>query len=305
MKADRQGSGVANRAIPRHRARHRAGTYRRHRRHMPLWQELPLLLIIAFGMAFLIRAFLLQAFFIPSGSMEYTLHIGDRVLVNKMVYDVRDPRRGEVIVFRGTGTWAPETAFQPPRSTATKLSQQFGSLIGVAQPSEKDFIKRIIGLPGDVVQCCDAQGRVTVNGVPLDEPYVTDNSPLEEEPAPGRCGPRKFGPITVEPGHMWVMGDHRLVSQDSRCQGQVPLDNIIGKAFVVVWPQKSWDTLGTPSTFAHIPQPARAGALPQPRAPAGARGGAAVVMVFPFLVGFVVSGRYSSRHRQRRRRLLA
>ncbi|HWB38302.1 MAG TPA: signal peptidase I [Rugosimonospora sp.] len=271
---------------------------------MPLWQELPLLMIVAFGVAFLIRAFLLQAFFIPSGSMENTLLVGDRVLVNKVVYDVRDPQRGEVVVFRGTGSWAPETGYQPPRSTGTKVAQWFGSLVGVAQPSEKDFIKRIIGLPGDVVACCDDQGRVTVNGVPLDEPYVTDNSPLDMDPAPGRCGPRKFGPITVEPGYMWVMGDHRLISQDSRCQGQVPLANIIGKAFVVVWPQKRWDTLGTPSTFAHIPQPTKAGAAPVSRAPGGAGQSAGVVLLLPLLSALPISVAYRQRHARRRSRLL-
>lgn len=271
---------------------------------MPLWQELPLLMVVAFGLAFLIRAFLLQAFFIPSGSMENTLLIGDRVLVNKLVYDVRDPQRGEVVVFRGTGTWAPEGPVAPPTSATARLAQQAGSLVGIAQPSEKDFIKRIIGLPGDVVQCCDANGRVTVNGVPLDEPYVTENSPLEEDPTPGRCGPRKFGPITVEPGHMWVMGDHRLVSQDSRCQGQVPLKNIIGKAFVVVWPQKRWDTLGTPSTFAHIPQPTKAGALPNSRTPGDAGSSVGAVLVFPFLGALALSSRYRLRRGRRRRRLL-
>jgi signal peptidase I len=271
---------------------------------MPLWQELPMLMVVAFGLAFLIRAFLLQAFFIPSGSMQETLAIGDRVLVNKVVYDVRGPQRGEVIVFRGTDNWAPEAADQPPKSFGSKLAGQFGSLIGVAQPSEKDFIKRIIGLPGDVVQCCDAQGRLMVNGVPLDEPYVYENSPLDIDPTPGRCGPRKFGPITVEPGKMWVMGDHRGVSQDSRCSGQVPIRNIIGKAFVVVWPKASWSTLGTPATFAHIPQAAKAGALPEPRAPADNAGVAAgAVLVVPLLAAFALSGRYNRRHGRRRRRL--
>ncbi len=272
---------------------------------MPLWQELPLLMIVAFGLAFLIRAFLLQAFFIPSGSMENTLAIGDRVLVNKVVYDVRGPQRGEVIVFRGTDNWAPETANQPTASAGSQLVSQLGSLIGVAQPSEKDFIKRIIGLPGDVVQCCDAQGRMMVNGVPLDEPYIYDNSPLDLDPSPGRCGPRKFGPITVEPGKMWVMGDHRGVSQDSRCSGQVPMKNIIGKAFVVVWPKASWSTLGTPATFAHVPPPTRAGALPQPRAPADPGTAAGAVLVTPLLAALVLSGRYHRRRGRRRRRLSA
>jgi signal peptidase I len=233
--------------------------------------------------------------------MMDTLLIGDRVLVNKVVYDVRDPQRGEVIVFRGTDNWAPETANQPAPSFGKKLGQELGSLVGVAQPSEKDFIKRIIGLPGDVVACCDPQGRVTVNGVALDEPYVIENSPLDVDPTPGRCGPRKFGPITVEPGKMWVMGDHRMVSQDSRCQGQVPIKNIIGKAFVVVWPKASWSTLGTPATFAHIPQPAKAGALPPSRAPATP----GAVLLVPVLAALAVSGWYPRRRGRRRRRLHA
>jgi signal peptidase I len=223
-------------------------------KQMPLWQELPLLLLVAFGLAVLIRSFLLQAFYIPSGSMEHTLMIGDRVLVNKVVYDIRQPQRGEAVVFRGTDNWAPEAQVSQTGFFG-KIGRTLGGLVGVGQPSEKDFIKRIIGLPGDVVSCCDAQGRVMVNGQPLDEPYVTENSPLGEDPVQSRCGPRKFGPITVAPGNMWVMGDHRLVSQDSRCQGQVPIKNIIGKAFVIVWPQDHWSTLGVPPTFRHVPRP--------------------------------------------------
>jgi signal peptidase I len=103
---------------------------------------------------------------------------------------------------------------------------------------------------------------------------------------------------------MWVMGDHRMVSQDSRCQGQVPMKNIIGKAFVVVWPKASWSTLGTPSTFAHIPQPTRAGALPDSRNPA-TPGAAGAVLVVPVLYALALSGRYHRRQRRRRRRLLA
>jgi signal peptidase I len=227
----------------------------RKRKQMPLWQELPLLLLVAFGLAVLIRTFLLQAFYIPSGSMENTLLVGDRVLVNKVVYDIRTPERGEVIVFRGTDNWAPEAPAVTGGNTLTKVGRTFGDLIGLGQPGEKDFIKRIIGLPGDVVQCCDPQGRVMVNGESLVEPYVTDDSPLDEDPAVNRCGPRKFGPITVAPGNMWVMGDHRLVSQDSRCQGQVPIKNIIGKAFVIVWPRDHWATLGVPPTFGQVPRP--------------------------------------------------
>ena len=236
--------------------RHRVS---RARKNMPLWQELPLLLVVAFCLAVLIRTFLFQAFFIPSGSMENTLLIGDRVLVNKIVYDTRQPERGDIVVFRGTDAWAPETGPPPDDSLPARFGRTIGDLVGISQPGEKDFIKRVIGLPGDTVACCDARGRVTVNGQPLDEPYVTDNSPLDVDPTPGRCGPRKFGPVVIPPGKMWVMGDHRLVSQDARCQGPVPIANVIGKAFVVVWPTDHWSTLGTPPTFSKIPKPSSAG----------------------------------------------
>jgi signal peptidase I len=230
------------------------------RKNMPLWQELPLLLIVAFCLAVLIRTFLFQAFYIPSGSMENTLLVGDRVLVNKVVYDTRQPARGDIVVFRGTDVWAPE-ADLPPQSDSllARFGRTIGDLVGVSQPGEKDFIKRVIGLPGDTVACCDAQGRVTVNGQPLDEPYVQDNSPLDLDPQPGHCGPRKFAPVVIPPGDIWVMGDHRMVSQDSRCQGPVPIANVIGKAFVIVWPKDHWATLGTPGTFATVPKPSSAG----------------------------------------------
>jgi signal peptidase I len=232
------------------------------RQAMPLWQELPLLLVVAFCLAVLIRTFLLQAFYIPSGSMEQTLLIGDRVLVNKIIYDVRQPARGEVVVFRGTENWAPENLPQPPTGFFARLGHTIGDLIGVSEPGEKDFIKRVIGLPGDTVQCCDAQGRVTVNDYPLDEPYVTENSPLDVPPSPGECRSRRFGPITIKPGYMFVMGDHRAVSQDARCQGPVPIENVIGRAFVIVWPSKEVDGLPVPITFEKVPRPLAAAPYP-------------------------------------------
>jgi signal peptidase I len=284
----------------------------RARKNMPLWQELPLLLIVAFCLAVLIRTFLFQAFFIPSGSMENTLLIGDRVLVNKVVYDTRQPARGDIVVFRGTDNWAPELPVGPTNNSfLAKLGRTLGDLVGVGQPGEKDFIKRVIGLPGDVVECCDPQGRVLVNGQPLDEPYVTENSPLDVGKATlGHCGPRAFDKIHVAPGNMWVMGDHRLVSQDSRCSGQVPIANVIGKAFVIVWPSGHWNTLGTPATFAHIPKPSIAapawntGGDLRPNAPARPVPiEADVTVVLPILASLVVPARSRLVRRARRRRL--
>ncbi|WP_089017273.1 signal peptidase I [Micromonospora coriariae] len=244
---------------------------RRSRRQMPLWQELPLLLVVAFCLAVLIRTFLLQAFFIPSGSMEDTLLIGDRVLVNKVVYDVRDPVRGEVVVFRGTDRWAPQVDEQPAPGIAGKLTRTVGDLVGVSRPGEKDFIKRVIGLPGDRVKCCDSQGRVTVNGIPLNEPYVVRDSPLDLPPNPGECRSRRFDEVVVPPGQIFVMGDHRLVSQDARCQGPVPIDNVVGRAFMVVWPSSRWNPLSVPSTFDDVSGPAAAssGAPPVRPTPQG------------------------------------
>jgi signal peptidase I len=235
---------------------------------MPLWQELPLLLIVAFCLAVLIRTFLLQAFYIPSGSMDTTLLRGDRVLVNKIVYDMRDPQRGEVIVFRGTDRWAPEFQQQAPTEWPTRLARTVGDLVGFSQPGEKDFIKRVIGLPGDTVVCCDANGNVMVNGKALDErEYVPDerNSPLGAQPTPGQCGPRAFAPVVVPDGQLFVMGDHRLVSADSRCSGTVPIANVIGRAFSVVWPRERWHGLPVPAHFDSVPK--RAAAAPVVGAP--------------------------------------
>ncbi|MGH3729978.1 MAG: signal peptidase I, partial [Micromonosporaceae bacterium] len=128
-------------------------------------------------------------------------------------------------------------------------------LVGLSQPGEKDFIKRVIGVPGDIVACCDAQGRVTVNGHPLDEPYIFENAPDDVPASDTECRSREFDPVTVPAGHIFVMGDHRLVSQDSRCQGPVPIENVIGRAFLVVWPAERWHTLDVPDSFSDVPKP--------------------------------------------------
>ncbi|MDI6097628.1 signal peptidase I [Actinoplanes sp. NEAU-A12] len=285
-------------------ARRRRSVVRR--KEMPLWQELPLLLIVAFCLAVLIRTFLVQAFYIPSGSMQTTLEIKDRVLVNKVVYDMRDPLRGEIVVFRGTEDWAPEVTEAVSNTFIAKLGRTVGDLVGVSRPGERDFIKRVIGLPGDKVACCDAQGRITVNGVGIDEPYIAEgfNSDLSQPPIAKQCTSRRFTEVTVPPGEMFVMGDHRSVSQDARCQGTVPIENIIGRAFVVVWPSERFTGLDVPDVWRQFgeQQPAAAAARPVPQQ---REQPAVATNVFPLLFGVVLSARSGMSLWTRRRRLRA
>jgi signal peptidase I len=274
------------------------------RKEMPLWQELPLLLVVAFCLAVLIRTFLVQAFYIPSGSMQKTLELKDRVLVNKVVYDMRDPLRGEIVVFRGTDNWAPEVSEPVSNSFVAKLGRTVGDLVGVSRPGERDFIKRVIGLPGDKVACCDDKGRITVNGVGIDEPYIAEgnNSDLNQPPNPNQCTSRRFTEITVPADEMFVMGDHRKVSQDARCQGPVPIKNIIGRAFVIVWPSNHFTGLSVPDVWKSYatehPTAAAEGSLPVRRddPTTGA-------LVLPFLLTAGLSARSGLTFVQRRRRL--
>lgn len=197
------------------------------------WRELPILLGVAIIVAVLVRSFVVQTFYIPTGSMEHTLDVNDRVLVNKLVYDFRDPARGEIVVFEAPQTWR-------------------------GDPAEEDFIKRVIGVGGDHVVCCDDQERITVNGKALDEPY------LYQDPVTGdvdKASQNEFD-IVVPADRLWVMGDHRSHSGDSRenyltrndiQQATIPLDAVIGRAFVLFWPLSRWDWLTVPDTFDGIP----------------------------------------------------
>ena len=257
------------------------------RREMPLWKELPLLLLVAFCVAVLIRTFFLQAFGIPSASMEQNLTEGDRVLVSKVVYQVRTPQRGEVIVFRGNDRWAPEFQADPNAGLLSRIGGGLADLVGIGQPGEKDFIKRVIGRPGDTVMCCDADGKVTVNGFSLDESeYLYEDSPRADGGAEGGdCRTREFGPVLVPEGQLFVMGDHRGRSQDSRCQGFVPMDNVIGRAIAVGWPIDRWHSLPVPPTFAGVPDP---GGGTGGSAPVALQGGGGELPVFaPILLAAV------------------
>jgi signal peptidase I len=211
-----------------------------------LFREIPVLVVIALVLALLIKSFVVQPFYIPSGSMERTLGINDRVLVNKMIYHFRDVKRGEIVVFNidGTGFERYATPLAPPSNIVSRAFRNLENLFGLG-PNNKDFIKRVIAIGGDTVACCNAQNQVTVNGVGLVEPYVFLDGP-EVNPA------RKFGPIKVAKGNLWVMGDHRNDSADSRVGGQVPQSKVVGQAFVRVWPLSKWRGFGIPKTFSSL-----------------------------------------------------
>jgi signal peptidase I len=213
-----------------------------------LLRELPVLLVIAFVLALVVKTFFVQAFFIPSGSMEQTLHgctgcTGDRVLVNKVPYWFGEPEPGEIVVFKGPDTWTPEVSVAEPSNWFSGALLWLGRTVGVAPPSEDDFVKRVIATAGQTVQCCDAEGRVTVDGKALDEPYIFENTPIES---------RAFGPVTVPEGRLWVMGDHRSASADSKAHigdkygGTIGVDDVIGKAAVIVWPLSRFGLLDSP-----------------------------------------------------------
>src|ERR1700761_5017095 len=209
------------------------------------WKELPILIVVALFLTLVIKTYAIQAFYIPSGSMQNTLGIGDRVLVNKLVYDFRGIHRGDIVVFSGDGTWDPGVA-PPSNNFFARFGQSVESMFGFSQ-GQNDFIKRVIGLPGDKVACCDAQGRLTVNGVALNEKsYLFPGNPPSQQ---------KFS-VTVTANSLWVMGDHRDVSYDSRGHrygfpggGAIPESAVVGRAFVKIWPFSQVGILSIPSTF--------------------------------------------------------
>jgi signal peptidase I len=213
------------------------------RSHRSFWKELPLLIGIALLLALLIKTFLVQAFSIPSDSMQDTLQRGDRVLVDKLTpWFGSEPERGEVVVFHDPANWLSGEPTPEPN-----IAQQVLSKIGLMpDAAEKDLIKRTIAIGGDTVECKKG-GPVVVNGKQLDEPYIF--------PGNTACDDAPFGPITVPKGKIWVMGDHRQNSQDSRyhmqdsTQGFVPVDKVVGRAVVVAWPVTRWSTLPVPDTF--------------------------------------------------------
>jgi signal peptidase I len=215
-------------------------------------RDLLIIFVVAVLVSFLIKTFLIRSFFIPSQSMEHTLEVDDRIIVNELVPDLVALEHGDVVVFQDPGGWLPATPEieQPPLVAAVDW---FLALVGLSAPDSNDhLVKRLIGMPGDHVVCCNALGQMSVNGVPLDEPYVV-LPPGEQKVS------RDDFDVTVPDDSLWVMGDNRYNSKDSRYnretprEGFVPVENIVGKAFVVSWPVSNWEWLGNyPEVFAGV-----------------------------------------------------
>lgn len=207
---------------------------------------------IALVISFLIKTFLVQAFWIPSGSMEDTLMIGDRVLVSKIQAGSLDVDRGDIVVFEDPGGWLPP-AQEIDRGPLMDVVVGTLEFVGLAPTAEGNhLIKRVLGTEGDHVVCCDEQGRVSVNGQPLEEDYLH----------PGDVPSEQEFDVVVPEDSLWMMGDHRSNSRDSRAYddgtgaaGAIPRDNVVGQAATLVWPLGRAEWFDTPATFAEVPAP--------------------------------------------------
>lgn len=228
------------------RAVHRHG--RRSSGWLVFLRDLVIILVIAFLVSFVLKTYLIRSFYIPSSSMEQTLQINDRIIVNELVPNAMPVQYGDVVVFRDPGGWLASSP-KPSGNWFLGALDWVGSLLGItASDSNDHLIKRVIGLPGDRVVCCTPTGSLSVNGVPLDEPYL-------KIAAGQRSAPAEFD-VTVPDRSLWVMGDNRYNSKDSLGHiddpghGFVPLSTVVGKALVISWPIGRWSVLDNfPLTF--------------------------------------------------------
>ncbi len=223
--------------------------------------ETVVLIGVALALALVIKTLFAQAFYIPSGSMKPGLVQNDRILVQKMSYWFGEPDRGEVVVFEDPGSWLTGSATAGPTSPVAKVMARIG-----LYPTGGHLVKRVIGVEGDVIECCDDEGRLLVNGVALDESDYIDPQRTCNGPMPGNCR-WQAGP--VPPDSLFVMGDNRDQSADSSVrlcppggrdgcdptEAFVPVDLVVGKVFTVVWPFDHWDLIGTPGVFDEVPEP--------------------------------------------------
>jgi signal peptidase I len=241
----------------------------RRARKRSFWRDLLVIVVAALALTILLKAFVVQVFSIPTGSMENTLLPGDRILVSKIVYRFRPIARGDIVVFSGAGSWDPTVP--APGNPVERIWDDAVNLVGIAGP-ETDYVKRVIGVPGDHVVCCNAQHQITVNGVPLSESsYIFPGAQPSQIPFD----------ITVPPGRLWVMGDNRGDSDDSRYRlddpgsGTIPESAVVGRAFLIIWPVSRFTDLPIPDTFK---QPALSAVAALATAPPGTVvGGGAVV----------------------------
>lgn len=215
-----------------------------------LWWELPILIGVALVLTILVQALVARVYVIPSESMENTLHgcsgcTNDRVLAERVSYRFSAPRPGDVVIFRGPDSWERTDVDNSASNPVVRFFRWSATMVGIESPNEQDFVKRVIAVGGQTVQCCDRSDRVLVDGKPIREPYLHWEQGRGDHQRP-------FAPVLVPPGYLWVMGDNRNDSADSRIQGgggvhgAVPVANVIGKAQFIVLP---------PSRWGHIPAP--------------------------------------------------
>ncbi|CAB4908414.1 MAG: signal peptidase I [Actinobacteria bacterium] len=211
--------------------------------------DLPLTLLGAVVVVLLFTSFVAKPFSIPSGSMENTLQVGDRVLVNRIVYHLRPIERGDVVVFDGTDSFVAQGSV-PSRDPIRGLITNIGQSVGLIAPDGTDFVKRVVGVAGDHVQCCSSQGALLVNGIALPETYLFPDDVASDV---------TFDAV-VPVGKLWVMGDHRSNSADSRAHlgdpggGMVPTAKVIGRVMAVVWPPTRWGSVAIPQGYAKVAQ---------------------------------------------------
>ncbi|MFJ2112503.1 signal peptidase I [Streptomyces sp. NPDC087850] len=251
---------TTGRALPGRAERRKLARRVKTRRQRNAMKEIPILITVALFIAIVLKTFLVQAFVIPSGSMEQTIRISDRVLVDKLTpWFGSKPQRGDVVVFKDPGGWLGADELPKDDSPAIiKLAKTGLTFIGLLPSAdEQDLIKRVVAVGGDTVKCCDQSGKVTVNGMPLTEPYLN----------PGNAPSTIPFDVTVPAGRIFVMGDHRSNSADSRFHlaedgGTVSEDKVVGRAVVIAWPLSHWSELERRETYVSVPDAPVAPAVP-------------------------------------------